>query len=243
VRHYQEHIESTRKRLAPIIGEMAAKNRTVFIRGTIGEPSIESILRPNRSNRELAARDSIPFHCGSLHSFKRDTAVLLVDASLRRSISYALFLFLRRGERTDVFSDPADFGDFEGAPPLLLAMMHEGNILISKKSRNEIFEKALVGDKLFGTLYDVKLSAIQVDRFFGESEITLISMPPQELQQIVQSVSHDPIERMQFDSSFSAEDYKSWMREKGHGAAYRIAVKTEILMMERMLKELEKIKK
>jgi hypothetical protein len=91
MQHYLDHVRRSRSRLEKVVAKKLSKPKTsVLIRGTaLRDPSVESFIKSLKREGEKA----VPFYAGTLGFFEPSAGAKLLDASLRKSISFALAHF------------------------------------------------------------------------------------------------------------------------------------------------------
>lgn len=170
---------------------MSDDGSSVMVRGTIGEPSLDSLM--GKRHQESM---SVPFYCGHLASLDADAATLILDATLRKSISFS-FLHLFK-EFVPSCRSPDILPQlrlYRGGPGLLLALLKgasgsfEHLWKLHSGGGRSVYEAFHVGNQVIPTLPDLDISLSMMGRLLdSHPQAAIASMRWEELRELASKV-------------------------------------------------------
>ncbi len=191
MQHYLDHVKHSRRELRNIVEKIRnSKTPGVYIRGTASTTiSLESIITPKPE------KTSTPFYSGYLKAFDLDTAIILFDSSLRKSISFALEHLTRSGIRID--AQGIEIEKLQGSGLHLVL-----GILLSAQDITELHVRAMqgglefgyIGNEIIPTLLDIRMGKLQMELKLEDGSVKsgiIAALPVDEIIDAISKLS-DP---------------------------------------------------
>ncbi len=181
MKRYLQHVRRSRERLAPFVERMSENGFSLMVRGTIGEPRPDSLTCDTHKEH-----CSVPFYCGYPGSLDTHAATLILDATMRKSISFSFMHFFKEflphSKSPDILPQIQDYHCEKG---LLLTLIYGKNRALGsfkhlarlENSRaRSVYEAFRAGNEIIPTYSDLDISIMMMGRYL-ESDPNAILVP------------------------------------------------------------------
>ena len=185
MQRYLQHVHQSRIRLEKCVEKLSAHDTRVYARGTVlPDCSLEELCK----NPPVNEHKLIPFFRGSLGFLKPGVSAMLLDASLRKSVSYSirhLHDSLEGGGlhgRSDDFvkwlASGPDIGHAQVLALFLFHVQYPGTRPDCLGSGKEGWETrvALVGNEIASTMDEARIPGWQAKMMFNSAEQFAVSI-------------------------------------------------------------------
>jgi hypothetical protein len=228
MQRYLRHIQCSRQKLKRAIEKSPLKRSSVFTRGTIlHETSIEAFIKSSRGKKA-------PMYRGNLETLAPEVASILLDATLRKSVSYSLEHLrnhlVERGHSKDgeivkLLASNKEIGDSQLRIALLLIKDQTGQPNWLFESAHHIFQFGYVGNEVVSTFDDCNFPLHQFENQVKSGIPYLASVPLHRLVDMAKlAVSKDAVDEtnrfMMRRLVFQMINHKDEFSTISHGEKY-----------------------
>lgn len=186
MQQYLQHVHHSRNRLEKCVGKLSTHDTRVYVRGTVlPDCSLEELCK----NPPVNEHKLIPFFRGSLGFLKPGVSTILLDASLRKSVSHSIRHLHDSLEGSGLHSRSDDFvkwlasePDIGYAPVLAIFLFHVQHPgtrpdCLGSGKEGWGFRMALVGDEIAPTMEEIRMPGWQAKMMFDTGAQYAVSIP------------------------------------------------------------------